>query len=57
MLNEMNMTLTLKRLDVCDLELACLAAKELANDEGKKWDRLYKVLKEQLKAFDESMGY
>lgn len=57
MLNEMDMTLNLKRIDVCDLELACLAAKELATDEGKKWDRLYKALKEQLKAFDESMGY
>lgn len=57
MLNEMDMTLNLKRIDVCDLELACLAAKELANDEGKKWDRLYKVLKEQLNTFDKSMGY
>ena len=57
MLNEMNMTLNLTRHDVCNLELACLAAKELASDEGKKWDRLHEALKEQLKAFDESMGY
>ena len=52
MRNEMEMTLTMKRIDVCDLLLACLAAKELANDEGKKWDALHQILKEQLDEFD-----
>jgi len=53
-MNNKIMTLELKRIDVCDLLLACLAAKEMANDEGKKWTRLHDELKDQLKAFDEA---
>ena len=39
MRNEFKTTLQVKRIDICDLMLACLAAKELANDSGTKWDR------------------
>ena len=53
-MNSKKMTVELSRIEVCDLLLACLAAKEIANDEGKKWTRLHDELKEQLKAFDEA---
>lgn len=52
MRNGFKTTLQVKRIDICDLMLACLAAKELANDEGKKWDRLHDELKRQLKELD-----
>lgn len=52
MRNEFKTALQVKRIDICDLMLACLAAKELANDEGKKWDRLHDELKRQLNELD-----
>lgn len=55
MRNEKKMTLKLRRIDVCDLLLACLAAKELANDGGEKWDALHQMLRDQLDAFDETL--
>ena len=51
-MNYKTMNVELNRIDVCDLLLACLAAKELANDEGSKWERLHDKLKAQLEAFD-----
>lgn len=45
MRNEFKTTLQVKRIDICDLMLACTAAKQLANDDGKKWDRLRDELK------------
>ena len=52
MRNNFKTTIEVKRIDICDLMLACLAAKEAANDEGKKWDRLHDLLKEQLNELD-----
>ena len=52
MRNGFKTTLQVKRIDICDLMLACLAAKELANDEGKKWVRLHDELKRQLDELD-----
>lgn len=52
MRNEFKTTLQVKRIDICDLMLACLAAKELANDSGTKWDRLHDELKRQLNELD-----
>lgn len=52
MRNEFKTTLQVKRIDICDLMLACLAAKELANDSGTKWDRLHDKLKRQLNELD-----
>lgn len=52
MRNEFKTTLQVKRIDICDLMLACLAAKNLANDGGTKWDRLHDELKRQLKELD-----
>ena len=57
MLNEMTVNMELKRIDICNLLLACTAAKYNANDGGKKWDELHDKLKEILKEFDESKGY
>ena len=52
MRNEFKTTLQVKRIDICDLMLACTAAKQLANDDGKKWDRLHDELKRQLNELD-----
>lgn len=57
MLNEMTVTMKLKRIEVCDLLLACTAAKQRAGDGGKKWEDLHDKLREILEAFDESKGY
>ena len=38
-------TLTLTRIQLCDLMLACTAAKSRANDGGKKWTDLHNVIK------------
>lgn len=54
-MNEFKTTLQLKRIDICDLMLACLAAKELANDDGKKWITLHDELKRQLNELDEQL--
>lgn len=42
----------LNRIEVCDLLLACLAARELSNDGGAKWNRLRGKIKEQLEVLD-----
>ena len=55
MRNEFKTTIQLRRIDICDMMLACLAAKELANDEGKKWDRLRETLKSQLEELDRQL--
>lgn len=52
MLNYENYTLNLKRIEVCDLLLACLAAQNSANDGGKKWERLHDEIKKQLEEQD-----
>ena len=54
-MNKFKTTIQLRRSDICDMMLACLAAKELSNDEGKKWDRLRKTLKSQLEEFDRKL--
>ena len=46
------MKLELTRIEVCDLLIACLAAKELSNDGGEKWTRLHEKLKDILTEFD-----
>lgn len=52
-MNYKDMTLHLKRIEICDLLLACLAAKDMAGDNGKKWERLHEKIKKQLKELDE----
>ena len=52
MRNYTETTIKIKRIEICDLMLACLAAKEMANDGGKKWERLHDKLKKQLEELD-----
>ena len=42
--NEEVITIQLTRKQLNDLRLACTAAKQLSNDNGKKWDTLHKYL-------------
>ena len=55
MRNSFKTTINVTRLEICDLLLACMAAKELSNDGGKKWDRLHEKLKEQLEKLDDQL--
>lgn len=52
MRNNFKTTIEVKRIDICDLMLACLAAQEAANDGGKKWAELHDKLKKQLEELD-----
>lgn len=51
-LNQKTMTVKLRRIDVCDLLLACSCADDKADNGSEKWKRLHDMLKEQLEAFD-----
>lgn len=53
--NEKNVKLNLKRIEICDLLIACTAAYE--ETEAKKWIDLHDKLKSILEAFDEKEGY
>lgn len=55
MRNYFETTIKVKRIEICDLMLACLAAKELSNDNGEKWDRLHESLKNQLNELDKQL--
>ena len=57
MLNDMTVNVEVKRIELCDLLLATLAAQELANDSGEKWKRLHEKLKNILNDFDKEQGY
>lgn len=54
-MNSFETYVKMKRIDICDLMLACLAAKNMANDAGTKWDRLHDMLKQQLKDLDRQL--
>lgn len=53
--NQLNMTIRLTRLEVCDLLLACTCTQFSANDGGEKWKRLREKLREQLNDLDEQL--
>ena len=55
--NNTNLILSLSRIEVCDMLLACLAAQEAANDGGEKWKRLHEKIREQLKDNDQRNGW
>lgn len=55
LLNEMTVTLKLKRIEVCDLLIACTATYDASG--AQKWADLHDKLEEILKQFDESKGY
>lgn len=48
MRNSVETLVRMKRVDICDLLLACDAAKVLSNDGGEKWDKLHDLLISQL---------
>lgn len=52
MRNHFKTAVQLERIDICDLMLACLAARDAANDAGTKWERLLEKLKTQLEELD-----
>ncbi len=52
MRNYDNVTVNVLRIELCDLLLACLAAQDLASDNGEKWSRLHDKLKHQLDDYD-----
>ena len=54
MRNEFKTTLQLRRIDICDLMLACTAAEQLSNG-AEKWDRLHDELKRQLEELDKQL--
>lgn len=54
MRNEFKTTLQLRRIDICDLMLACTAAKQLSNG-AEMWDRLHDELKRQLEELDKQL--
>ena len=59
-LNEMEMSLKLERIDVCDLLLACAGAMSICRESGAKsdkWIALHDKLKKQLENFDKEQGY
>lgn len=51
----MTVTLKLKRIEVCDLLIACNATYGASG--AQKWADLHDKLEEILKQFDESKGY
>lgn len=55
MINELEYTLNLKRIDICDLLLALTSVSNESN--AKKWEELHDNIKEQLEKQDEKQGY
>lgn len=59
-LNQKNVSLKLRRIDICDLMLACTAISEARQREGmtaEKWDALHDKLKGILDDFDKKQGF
>lgn len=57
--NEREMNLKLKRIEVCDLLLACCGAMSISresNSSGQKWKDLHTKLYEMLLEFDARQG-
>ena len=58
-INDKIVTLELKRIDLCDLLLACTAAEEIAKKNGstgEKWNKLWLKVFDILYDFDEREG-
>ena len=56
MVNGTRTKIEVRRIDICDMMLACLAAKQLSGDGGKKWDKLHAQLKNELLKLDKELG-
>lgn len=51
MVNDLEMDVKLKRIDVCDLLIACSALEDISNG-ANKWRDLHDLLESQLNKFD-----
>lgn len=59
-LNQKTITLKMKRIEVCDLMLACTVLSISAKEDGKggkKWEALHDQLKSILDEFDKKQGF
>ena len=54
--NGTDIVLSLKRIDLCDLLIACTCTKQGANDGGKKWQELHDKIEKILDAADSANG-
>ena len=52
MTNEKTVTVKIKRIELCDLLLACTTLDVLTDENTKKWAKLHDKLKEILDDFD-----
>lgn len=55
-LNQKTVTVKIKRIELCDLMLACTAISDGCK-ETKKWGELHDKLKQILDDFDQKQGY
>lgn len=55
MLNELTINVKMKRIELCDLMLACTILVDRTGAE--KWKKLHDELKQQLDAFDKKHGF
>ena len=55
-LNGRTVTVKIKRIELCDLLLACTALSD-ATENTKKWDDLHEKLKKILDDFDAKQGF
>ena len=55
MRNEFKTTVTLRRIDLCDLLIACTALANEQENEDNKWAKLHSLLESQLKDLDEAL--
>lgn len=53
--NQRTMEITLKRIDVCDLLIACTVISN--NSDSEKWRELHDKLAAQLDEFDKKCGF
>ena len=60
MLNERTVTVTMKRIDLCNLLNACSNMEYLMRQTGnnaQKWHKLHEHLRNVLETFDKEQGY
>ena len=57
MLNEMTITANLKRIDICDLRLACTILDQASDENTTKWSKLHGKLDAILEEFDAKLKY
>ena len=56
-LNQMTVKANLKRIDICDLLIACNVVDEATDENNTKWAKLHDKLKAILDEFDANLKY